>query len=221
MGKKTDELVIIGSGDSWIAELVDVARAHGLGCLSFTPDGFADEQLFSLDGSISDLGKISDEQQVFLGYQVAKDLEELPHPRRVQRSRQLLLELASVHRNFNWATLIHPSAWVSPSAKVEEGVFVGANSSIGANTGIGRHCTINRNVSIGHNVSIGLGVEISPMSAISSGSTLGNWSFIGPGATILNDIQIGENAVVGAGSVVTRNVDPGSTVMGIPATAAK
>lgn len=40
---------------------------------------------------------------------------------------------------------------------------------------------------------------------------------IGSGATILGGVTIGENALVGAGSVVTRNVEPNTTVAGNPA----
>jgi UDP-2-acetamido-3-amino-2,3-dideoxy-glucuronate N-acetyltransferase len=40
---------------------------------------------------------------------------------------------------------------------------------------------------------------------------------IGSGATILCGITIGEKAMVGAGAVVTRDVAPGETVVGVPA----
>jgi acetyltransferase-like isoleucine patch superfamily enzyme len=40
---------------------------------------------------------------------------------------------------------------------------------------------------------------------------------VGSSATILCGITIGENAIVGAGSVVTKNVPPNSTVAGVPA----
>jgi serine O-acetyltransferase len=40
---------------------------------------------------------------------------------------------------------------------------------------------------------------------------------VGANATLLGDITIGENAAVGAGSVVTKDVDEGTTVAGIPA----
>jgi UDP-2-acetamido-3-amino-2,3-dideoxy-glucuronate N-acetyltransferase len=40
---------------------------------------------------------------------------------------------------------------------------------------------------------------------------------IGSGATILGGVRIGSGAIVGAGAVVTKNVEPGSTVVGNPA----
>ncbi|MCK5534925.1 sugar O-acetyltransferase, partial [bacterium] len=42
-------------------------------------------------------------------------------------------------------------------------------------------------------------------------------AFIGTGAIILPGVEVGESAVVGAGAVVTKDVVPGITVIGIPA----
>ena len=41
--------------------------------------------------------------------------------------------------------------------------------------------------------------------------------FIGSNATILYDVRIGPNAIVAAGSIVTKDVPPGSVVAGVPA----
>ena len=49
--------------------------------------------------------------------------------------------------------------------------------------------------------------------------TIGRNSWIGRGAVILPGVSIGENAVVAAGSVVTRSVDPNTVVAGNPARA--
>ena len=46
---------------------------------------------------------------------------------------------------------------------------------------------------------------------------IGNYSTIGTNATILPKLQIGENVYVGAGAVVTKNVESNSIVAGIPA----
>lgn len=46
---------------------------------------------------------------------------------------------------------------------------------------------------------------------------VGDHSFIGYGSTILPGVTIGKNCVIGAGSVVTKNVPDGSVVCGVPA----
>ena len=40
---------------------------------------------------------------------------------------------------------------------------------------------------------------------------------IGSGAIIMGGVTIGENAIVGAGAVVTKDVEPGTVVVGVPA----
>ena len=46
---------------------------------------------------------------------------------------------------------------------------------------------------------------------------VGDHAFVGAGAVILPRLKIGAHAVIGAGAVVTRDVAPGSTVVGVPA----
>ncbi len=53
--------------------------------------------------------------------------------------------------------------------------------------------------------------------AVEAPVTIGNYVFIGPRAIILPGVVIGDNAIVGAGAVVTKNVSPGVIVGGVPA----
>jgi acetyltransferase-like isoleucine patch superfamily enzyme len=52
---------------------------------------------------------------------------------------------------------------------------------------------------------------------LGKGPVIQRFATIGQGACILPGVEIGENAIVGANSVVTKNVQPRSLVMGIPA----
>ena len=52
---------------------------------------------------------------------------------------------------------------------------------------------------------------------MSGGVRIEDGCLIGTGATILQYLHIGEGATVGSGAVVTKNVEPGVTVVGIPA----
>ena len=125
------------------------------------------------------------------------------------------------------------------------GCEIGDNTKIGAfvevqkNAGIGRNCKISSHtficegVTIEDNVFIGHGVmfinDMYPRATARGGGlqTEKDWKVeptlvksgasIGSGATILGKVTVGENAIVGAGSVVTRNVPPNSIVAGNPA----
>ena len=125
------------------------------------------------------------------------------------------------------------------------GCSIGDNTKIGAfvevqkNASIGRYCKISShtficegvmiedNVFIGHNVTFIN--DKYPRSTNNNGDlqTEEDWKVdpiivkrgasIGSGATILCNVTIGENAIVGAGSVVTRDVPPNTVVAGNPA----
>jgi len=76
---------------------------------------------------------------------------------------------------------------------------------------------INLNCIVGHDTVIGEFVEICPNVSISGNCEIGNYSFIGTNATILPKIKIGQNVIVAAGAVVTKDVPDNCMVAGIPA----
>jgi serine O-acetyltransferase len=81
---------------------------------------------------------------------------------------------------------------------------------IGESAEIGDDVTIYQHVTLGGtNPSDGVGGKRHP--------TLRDGVVIGSGAQILGPIEVGEGAKVGANSVVTKDVAPGATVVGIPA----
>jgi sugar O-acyltransferase (sialic acid O-acetyltransferase NeuD family) len=117
----------------------------------------------------------------------------------------------------NWTSIVHPSAVISPSAKIGNNVFINANCTISTNSIISDSVFVNRDVSIGHDVSIGSHTNIGPAVTVTGTTCIYDSVFIGAGAIIINGIAIGSGATVAAGSVVTRNVQNFSLVMGSPA----
>lgn len=100
--------------------------------------------------------------------------------------------------------------------KIGEGSIIGFSSFIDgrAQVTIGNHVDIASEVMIyssEHDLS-------SPeFVAVSAPVKIGNYVFIGPRAIILPGVTVGDLAVVGAGAVVTKDVEPGSIVGGVPA----
>ena len=93
---------------------------------------------------------------------------------------------------------------------------------VGPNVTIGNHVQVMPMTSLGHDVAIGDFATVCPGCTISGHVRIEEGAFIGAGATVLNGkpsrpITIGRDSVVGAGSVVTKSVSPGSTVSGNPA----
>ena len=71
--------------------------------------------------------------------------------------------------------------------------------------------------SIGNNCRIHAGVNIGANNGESRAAQIGNNVYIGPGAKIVGNINVGDDSVIGANAVVTKEVPPSVTVGGVPA----
>lgn len=103
---------------------------------------------------------------------------------------------------------------------IAEGVQIGSNVKIFQFSNIGSGTIVEDRVYMGPRVLITNTKRIShgrPYTACIDPPVIGYGARIGGGATILPGIVVGRNAVVGAGSVVTRDVDDGAIVVGNPA----
>ena len=105
---------------------------------------------------------------------------------------------------------------IHPAAKIGSNFFMdhGLGIVIGETTEIGENVTIYQGVTLGGVMpSIGSDLQRNQKRH----PTIGNNVIIGSGAQILGPIKIGDNARVGANSVVSKNVSPNVTVAGVPA----
>lgn len=143
--------------------------------------------------------------------------------------------------------MIHPladcNAIVPDSTNIWQFCVVLPHAQIGENCNICSHCFVDNEVSIGNNVTVKNSVQLWDGITLEDNVFVGanvtftndrfprsknaDWKLeqtvvrrgasIGAGATILCGIEIGENAMIGAGSVVTKNVPTGELWMGNPA----
>jgi acetyltransferase-like isoleucine patch superfamily enzyme len=122
---------------------------------------------------------------------------------------------------------------IGDETKIGTFVEVQKNAKIGRRCKISSHTFICEGVVVEDNVFVGHGVtfinDSYPRATTADGAlqTEQDWAVeptvvrqgasIGSGSTILSKVTIGENAIVGAGSVVTRDVPPNTIVAGNPA----
>ncbi len=97
---------------------------------------------------------------------------------------------------------IHPGATIGRRVCIDHGSGI----VIGETTEIGDDCMIYQGVTLG-----GTGKDVGKRHP-----TLKNGVMVGSGAKVLGPIVIGENSKVAAGAVVIKDVEPNSTVVGVP-----
>lgn len=95
-------------------------------------------------------------------------------------------------------------------------VFLGG-CSISTRVSLGKALLVQGYAVIGHDVTVSDGVTLGSFSFLGGGSSVGVGSVVHPHAVILPGVKVGSCCVVGAGSVVLRNVPDGATVYGNPA----
>lgn len=129
--------------------------------------------------------------------------------------RQKLQELGAACANI--VSVVHPSAAVSPYVKLGAGSVVFANSVINADAVIGPGAIINTGSVIEHDCRLGECVHVSPNATLAGGALLGRLVWVGANACVKQQVSVGDEAIVGMGSVVLRNVIAGMVVAGNPA----
>ena len=131
-----------------------------------------------------------------------------------------------------WCALVHaypiahvlffPFAWlVNRHQQIRFGIGISYKTKIGPGLYIGHQggIVINEQVVIGKNCNLSQQVTIgvSRRGERAGVPTIGDNVYLGPGAKIFGQIQVGNNAAIGANCVVTRDVPDNGVVVGIPA----
>jgi sugar O-acyltransferase (sialic acid O-acetyltransferase NeuD family) len=121
------------------------------------------------------------------------------------------------NKNVFYETLIHPSCYVGSDSNIGEGAIICGGCFITTNVKIGKHVILNLCTTVGHDTAIGHFTSVMPGVNISGEVKIDDEVYIGTGAKIINKVNIGNGALIGAGSVVVKEILSNTTAFGVPA----
>jgi sugar O-acyltransferase (sialic acid O-acetyltransferase NeuD family) len=119
--------------------------------------------------------------------------------------------------------LLKPISIISKKSDIHKTVKIGSGfvslpkSYINRGTTIGDYTILNTGSMVDHECKVGNGVHLMGGCYLAGRVIVEDFVSVGATATILPDIKLGKNSIVGAGSVVTKDVKPNTVVVGNPA----
>jgi UDP-2-acetamido-3-amino-2,3-dideoxy-glucuronate N-acetyltransferase len=152
---------------------------------------------------------------------------QLPHYKRISADVKLGRDVQIFAFVNLYGCEIGDETKIGTFVEIQKGAKIGDRCKIGSHTFICEGVTMESGVFVGHGVTFIN--DRYPRATNASGQLQTNTDWycqstvvkrgasIGSGATLLGGITIGDNAIVGAGAVVTKDVPPGAIVAGNPA----
>jgi len=127
--------------------------------------------------------------------------------------KSLALNLSS---NYNFPNCFRPNSDVPSTLNIGNGNYIGSYSKLGEDSYIGNFNFINECTILAHDTKIGDFNHLAPNVSMGGNSFIGNTNMIGTSAIIIPKIKIGDNNTIGAGSVIIKNIENNSTIVGNP-----
>jgi sugar O-acyltransferase (sialic acid O-acetyltransferase NeuD family) len=125
-------------------------------------------------------------------------------------------ELLKKNPDLKFATLIHPNSVIGRNVTIGSGSVVMAGAIINPNAVIGNQCIVNTSASIDHDC------KLDDFSSLAPGVTLGGnvhikeFCTIGLGAKLIHKITVGKHTLIGAGSLVIKDIPDHKVAYGVP-----
>lgn len=119
----------------------------------------------------------------------------------------------------DWATIIHPKAIVDPTATIGEGSMVLAGVIVQADANVGRHTILNTAATVDHDTVVDDFCHLCPGVHLAGSVHVGKGVTMGIGSSAIPEASIGDWSTVGAGATVVSDIPPNTTAVGVPAKA--
>lgn len=115
------------------------------------------------------------------------------------------------------ARAIHPAAVIANGVGIGPGVMICARAVINPGATIGANVIVNTASTIDHHSRVGDHVHIAPGVCTGGDVQIDEGAFVGIGATVMPQRRVGAWSIVGAASLVQRDIPPGTVAFGVPA----
>lgn len=117
-----------------------------------------------------------------------------------------------------WYKAIHPTAVISSlDVEIGEGTVIMANAVVNPSAKIGKHCIINTGAIVEHDNILEDYVHLSPNVTLAGIVKVGKSTHIGAGSCTKQVLNIASDCVIGAGSVIVKDITENGTYVGVPA----
>jgi sugar O-acyltransferase (sialic acid O-acetyltransferase NeuD family) len=207
------QLIIIGAGQlgrevfAWAKHIT----LHSSNHTSWDIKGFLDSRVNILDNFSYSI-PIIDSVEHYIPKEQDIFICAIGEPEARKKYSQLIQ-----NKGGTFATLVHPTVVLGDNVALGQGVLLCPYSVVSSDSHLGDFVIVNIHSTVAHDCRIGDWCQISLNCSLNGGVVLGESVFMGSNSTILPRIEIASGAIIGAGSVVTRNVSAYHTVAGVPA----
>lgn len=116
-----------------------------------------------------------------------------------------------------FATIVHPTAWISPRATVGVGTVVMAGCIVQTQATIGDNVILNTASHVDHDVVVGSHSHLSPGVAVGGRVVIGDGCHLAVGVSVRNNVTIGANTTIGVGAAVVSSIPADVVAVGVPA----
>jgi sugar O-acyltransferase (sialic acid O-acetyltransferase NeuD family) len=208
--EKSIQVMVLGAGGHGQVVADILLRAHGSGA-NCKPVGFLDDDaalvgtvIMSLPvlGTISQLHKFCHDA-VIVAIGDSHTRADIFHKVKTQGEKVV--------------SAVHPSATLALDVCLGEGVMICAGVVVNTGAVICDDVILNTGCTVDHHNYIGSHAHVAPGVHLGGNVHIGAGAFIGIGTAVIPGCSIGEWAMIGAGSVVTKDIPPYATAVGMPA----
>ncbi len=130
---------------------------------------------------------------------------------------RLRLADLGAEKGYRLATAIHPQAVIAADVPIGCGTVIKAGAVIEVGASIGENVIIGSNSVVSHGSTLEDGSRLAAGAIVGSGVRIGRCTLLGINSCTKNRVRVGADSLIGAGSVVLRDIPDGAVAYGVPA----